>query len=430
MTISHNFSFVKIIAVIILNFTGFTGAECLDYGIKPDSSQNQADKIQNYLNCLAQQKGGTASLPAGKYILRQPLTIPTSVTLQGSWNGPHHGIIEKGTVLYAYPGRGSQYGKPLITLQQSSAIKGLTIIYPEQKLDDIQPYPWTIKGSGMHNVIENVTLANSYNGICIGPENNELHFIHNVYGCVLRRGIFINNTTDIGRIENVHFNPHFWPRSGHKGVPEDAKPNPDIAVAKYMNQNLEAFIFGRTDWQYVTNTFVFGAKTGYLFKKTENGVCNGQFSGIGADMNRVCVYIENTAPYGILVTNGQFVPGNLVKNDKTINPVGILTSENFTGKASFNNCAFWGPSHQVLKQKGHGFISLVNSLLTVNSDSKPVIELLSGSTALRNLNFDKQADHIYIAQDVQRAVISENFAPRKLVLINCAKGKVILSNNP
>jgi hypothetical protein len=166
-----------------------------------------------------------------------------------------------------------------------------------------------------------------------------------------------------------------------------------------------------------------------LFKKTANGVCNGQLSGIGADMNRVCLYIEDTAPYGILVTNGQFVAGNLVKQDKDIYPVAISASEDFTGKASFSNCAFWGPPYQVLRQKGNGYISLSNSLVTVNSNNKPVIELFSGSTSVRNLYFDKQADHIYVGPEVKRAVISENSAPKRLVLKNRAGERVIFSNN-
>jgi hypothetical protein len=419
-----------IIILLSVSLAGFAEISYIDFDIKPDCQKDQAGKIQRYLDFMASKKGGTAYLPAGKYILQESLVIPTSVTLEGSWQMPHHGIKDKGTVFYAYPDRGNEAGKALVTLTQSSAIKGVTILYPEQSLDDIEPYPWTIKGTGMHNVVENVTLANSYNGICIGPENNELHFIHNVYGCVLRRGIFIDNTTDIGRIENVHFNPHFWPRSTHKGVPEDAKPNPDIAVAKYMNRHLQAFILGRTDWQYVTNTFVFGAKTGYLFKKTDNGVCNGQFSGIGADMNRTCVYIENTPPYGILINNGQFVPGNLVKEDSGVAPVAILTSKEFTGKASFSNCAFWGPPYQALVEHGKGFVSVANSLVKVNSPDKPIFELQSGSASLRNLHFDKQALHIFVGPDIKRAIISENFAPKKLVIKNLSGDKVISSNNP
>ena len=54
-------------------------------------------------------------------------------------------------------------------------------------------------------------------------------------------------------------------------------------VTGFTEKNLEAFIFGRADWEYVTNTFVWGARVGYHFIKTPDGACNGQFMGIGAD---------------------------------------------------------------------------------------------------------------------------------------------------
>ena len=50
--------------------------------------------------------------------------------------------------------------------------------------------------------------------------------------------------------------------------------------------------FGRTDWEYVNNTFVFPVKIGYRFVKTQAGAANGQFCGIGADEAQVCVKVE------------------------------------------------------------------------------------------------------------------------------------------
>ena len=47
--------------------------------------------------------------------------------------------------------------------------------------------------------------------------------------------------------------------------------------------NGEAFVFGRTDWQYVFNTFCYGYRVGYRFIETKEGMCNGNFLGIGAD---------------------------------------------------------------------------------------------------------------------------------------------------
>jgi len=38
-------------------------------------------------------------------------------------------------------------------------------------------------------------------------------------------------------------------------------------VNRYLKEHLEAFTIGRSDWEYITNTFVFIAKTGYRFMR-------------------------------------------------------------------------------------------------------------------------------------------------------------------
>lgn len=42
-----------------------------------------------------------------------------------------------------------------------------------------------------------------------------------------------------------------------------------------------AFVFARTDWEYVFNTFAFGYAIGYHFIASPQGSCNGNFLGIG-----------------------------------------------------------------------------------------------------------------------------------------------------
>src|SRR6185437_12491549 len=146
--------------------------------------------------------GGDVNLPPGVYLIAGHLAVPTGVVVQGSWEEPHHGAWEKGTTLLLTGGRGQEDGPAAITLEQSSAVRGLTMVWPEETAANIAPYPWAIHGVGMHNTIENVTFLNAYQGIKIGQPSSELHLIRNVFGCVLRRGIFIDSTTDVGRVEN------------------------------------------------------------------------------------------------------------------------------------------------------------------------------------------------------------------------------------
>ena len=74
-----------------------------------------------------------------------------------------------------------------------------------------------------------------------------------------------------------------------------------------MWKNCEGFIFARTDWEYVTNTFIFPVNIGYHFIATKNGAMNGQLCGIGADAANRCIVVDEIQPMGLLITNGQFV---------------------------------------------------------------------------------------------------------------------------
>jgi len=174
--------------------------------------------------------------------------------------------------------------------------------------------------------------------------------IRSVVGCVLRRGIFVDFCTDIGRIENVQFHCHWW---STKAVGGDWKP-----VHEFMWKNLEAFIFGRTDWEYVNNTFVFPVNIGYRFIATKNGAANGQFAGIGADEAQICVKVDEIQPMGLLISNGQFV---CMHGDIRTE---VLVEKTCQGSVRLVNCAFWGPAKQCVVSHSRSFVSLSDCFLS------------------------------------------------------------------
>ncbi len=370
---------------------------------------------------------GRRTLRPGATLSAAALTVPSGVTLDGSWTAPHQALSDKGTVLLAYAGRGEEDGPAFIEMQPNSAITGLTILYPEQKLADVQPYPWTIHGRGLHCSVANVSLANSYQGIAMGPEGNELHLVRNVYGCVLRRGIFIDNCTDIGRLENVHFNPHYWSRSGLDGVSKGAKPSPDIAVAIYTQQHLEAFVFGRSDWQSVRDCFVFGAKVGYRFVHTPNGECNGQLAGISADACQYGVMVDAAQSAGLLISNGQFA---CTKLHKAAQPrYGIVTSKSFHSTLQLSNCSFWGSFTSFARIQGDGMFSIAQARMENNEG--PGIEVDGGRASIRDVYFVKSssAPQIYAGPHLLHMGVSNCFAEGGIRIKGDNVAKVLTSNN-
>jgi len=385
---------------------------------KADGSADSTGAIQRSLDEAA-KTGGPVWLPPGRFLVRGSLRIPPGVTLQGVMESPVWSAPLKGSVILATGGLEQEDGPALFELGHSSAVRGLTVWYPEQRTTNIVPYAWTFHLQGHDNTVENVTLINSYNGIRIGPEGNVRHRIRSVYGCVLRRGILVDDCSDIGRIENVQFHCHWW------SAPEVGGDwNP---VHKFMWENCEAFIFGRTDWEYVNNTFVFPVNIGYHFVQTKAGAANGQFSGIGADESQVCVKVEAIQPMGLLISNGQFV---CMHGDQRIE---VLVEKTCNGSVRLVNCAFWGPARQCVVSHSRSFVSLSDCYLSSSGREKNpgmfLVEADGGRLQVRGCSFGTDEPSIALRQGLKHAIVTENNGVRGVEILNELGGEAAMANN-
>jgi hypothetical protein len=365
-------------------------------------------------------EGGVVHAPRGNYLFKGHLNVPTAVTLAGLWQSvpAHNGIrnrglpkpTDDGTTFLVTEGAGSEDGPAFITLNTNSTLKGVVLYYPEQNVDDVpKPYPWAISMRGKNPAVLAVEMLNPYNGI--DATRNERHLIRDVHGQPLRRGILVDHIYDIGRIENVHFNP-WW----------SMKPK----LFQWQMENGEAFIFGKSDWQYVTNTFCFGYKIGYKFIRTKSGLCNGNFLGIGADDCHTALVVEQCAPYGLLITNGEFV--SFHGPDPTMIGIG----EANRGSVRFVNCAFWGPCNQIAKISGAGTVGFGDCTFTQwggQSGTRAAIQVKSGTVLIRGCEFRQDRPQIQLGKDVSRAIIAENVFTGSVRIDNKSEGNVQIGLN-
>jgi hypothetical protein len=383
-----------------------------------DGRSDTTALIQRVLD-QAGKLGGKVQLPPGRYLVKGSLRIPPGVTFEGVMDSPVWTQPLNGSIIMATGSRGQEDGPALFELNHSSAVRGVTVWYPDQQTTNITPYPWTFHLQGHDNTVENVTLINSYNGIRIGPEGNVRHRIRSVYGCVLRRGIYVDSCTDIGRIDNVQFHCHWWSTPQVHG---DWKP-----VHEFMWKNCEAFIFGRTDWEYVNNTFVYPANIGYRFIRTAAGMANGQFSGIGADEAQICVKVEEIQPMGLLISNGQFV---CMHGDQRIE---VLIDKTCAGSVRLVNCSFWGPARQCVVSHSRSFVSLSDCYLSSSGRKEnPAVYLVeadSGKLQVRGCSFGSDEPSIALRKGLQHAIITENNGVHGVEILNEVGGQAITANN-
>lgn len=390
------------------------------YGAKGDGTTDDTAAFQRALDAAGQAGGGVVTAGRGNYLFAGHLNVPQGVTLKGLWESvpAHNGVrdpgmpkpTDDGTTLLVTAGAGAEAGPPFITLQTNSTLKGVVVYYPEQNDDDVpKPYPWAIAMRGKNPAVLDVELLNPFNGI--DATGNERHLIRNVHGQPLRRGILVDAIYDIGRIENVHFNP-WW----------SMKPK----LFQWQMANGEAFLFARSDWQYVLNTFCFGYRVGYKFFRSEAGVCNGNFLGIGADDCWTALVVEQSAPYGLLITNGQFVSFH------GPDPTMIRVAKTHTGSVRMVNCAFWGPCRQIARVAGTGTVGFSDCTFTHwdnGDEGRHAIQADGGTILVRGCEFRRDRPQIELGESVRRAVISGNVFSGPARIANRSKGSIQIGEN-
>ncbi len=405
---------------------GLNARSVREFGAVGDGRHDDNDAIQKALDNADKQGGGIVFLPRGEYLIGGSLQIASDVVLEGIFRGPaSHGKLAfgnedmpgRGTTLLATGHKGSEHGPPLITMENSSCLAGVSIYYPDQNRDMRPvPYPWTIRMQGVNCTVDNVELLNPWQGI--NATGAKRHLIRNIVGQPLRTGIYVDDCQDIGRIENVQFVP-IWCTS--------------LATQELMFHEGEAFVFGRSDQQYVLDSFSLCYHAGFRFIKTKSGVCYGSFLGIGADACWHALMIEQTRFPGLLITNGMFASFNVWQFPSPhIDPIQVVVSPSFHGTVRFVNCSFWQQPKHVAHVAGSGTVGFSDCRFAAGTDSTaaPVIDVDSGKVLISGCEFQQTTRQIRLGENVCQAVITGNLFDGPMQIDNLSKVKIdTLSNN-
>ncbi len=415
-----------------------------DYGAKGDGVTDDTAAFQKALDEAGADGGGIVRVPVGNYMIKTHLSIPACVTLEGVWTAPpcptkvksHSPTLRQaqdaaagsedktwlsGSVLLAVEGAGKPDGTPFILLHANSVLKGMTIYYPDQKPDGPPtPYPWCVASAGADNTsIIDCLLVNPYQGVDFGTRVAGRHFIRNLYGQPLYKGLFIDVCFDVGRLENIHFWP-FW--TGH--VLGGKAPKMDEWVLK----NGTAFIFARSDWEYVSNCFAILYKTGIHFMKASDpGPGNYLMTQSGADCCDVALYVEETQGHsGVSFSNSQIF-GRIVVSEKNIGPV------------RFSSCGIFGASgkieaEEMIRIDGRGRVSFDNcSFYAIDPTPKTeqFMNVVGGRLGISNSVFIGTAGKapMVIGENVISAMITGNEFYSSKEIVNNAKKNVIIKDN-
>eukprot|EP00760_Papus_ankaliazontas_P001615 PhM_4_TR10537/c0_g1_i1/m.18431 len=393
-------------ALNVLNF-GAKNESCTNKTSASASGFDNTAPFQAAIDSAATTHGGAVVLvPAGCYHFFGSLTIPTGVTLEGTFGfAPGPGVVTSGSILFPHANKGNTDAAAFITQKgASSTVRGFLVEYPDQDPNNSPiPFPYTFSITGDTCALTDVELLNSYNGVYA---TGARHYIARLMGQPTNIGLYVDQIYDIGRIENVHWNPWYSP-----------KP-------KYITHQLmygRAFVFGRSDWEYVLNTFAFGYAIGYHFIETPTGSCNGNFLGIGMDLAyNASVQVDAAQSPGILITNGEFTAfhsGSFSSCcDWPATHVVVTGAGAQQGPVKFVDSSFWGPVNSIASLRGAAVTTTFSACEFVQWDGQygkgaPGLDLSYGNLIVTASTFaDGRAGRVQlgVGNESGRILISSN----------------------
>lgn len=395
--------------------------------------------------------GGVVYVPAGKYEFRSTATgtrrvkvsqggerhiedieynyvlkLHPGVQLVGEWTDPDTiGGKVRGTVLEVLVGKDSpscdsyvsntwndpEAGGELrttytsvadmfIEMNSSTGVTDLSIWYPEQDIDDVRPYPWTLyQMAGDNATVERVTLVNSYNGIYCSPA--ELHYIHDDRITALHKAIEVHVCTDIGRVEKVEVKPGYWAHSGLKGAPSESK------VRAYMLENATGFEMHRSDWEYISYLNVSGCNRGVWIGREPgyDDEPNAQLFELKVSDCADALYIQDVNPYGILISNSSFAAAE--------NGHSAYFFEDFDTSVQFNGVSFDGP----VVSDGQGGVISFECCRFAYTDGYP-LHLKNGNVLLTQCEFAGESGHVRLGVSAKSLGSLNSGHDRKLDIVS------------
>lgn len=425
-----------------------------NFGAKAQPGFDNRAAFQAAIDAAHNAGGGVVYIPAGNYEFRSVqigtrnvrvrrgteqsqkdfnyeyvLLLPPGVQLRGDWADPelNNGKV-LGTILEVRVGKNapnydasveswwndSQAGNALrttytsiadrfIEMREGTGVTHLSIWYPEQDINDVKPYPWTLfQTSGDCTTVEHVTLVNTYNGFYSAP--SELHYVLNSYITALNTGIEIHVCTDIGRIENVKINPKYWANSGLPGAPSLSK------VTGYTKANGTGFNMHRSDWEYVSYLYISGYKTGMWIGREPgySDTPNSQLYEIHVENCGNGLYVQDVNPYGLLISNSTFKAG---KDDNA-----VYFFNDFRTSVQFNGVDFDG---SIVSDGKDGVISFESC--TFDKYSEYALKINSGNVLLTQCDFKQPAGHVFLGENTNTLKSVNSGNNRKLNVENNSK---------
>ena len=345
-----------------------------DYsGVIPNDETDDAPGIQNAINFAFTSGGGIVFMPPGVYNFDSEITIKEGVELRGTLDFPHHtGMLSvtpgNGTLIYVNHNINSNSGAT-IQLENNSGIRGLAFHYPIQSLASgvATKFPWLIRFKGDNIYAINVFASNPYQYLDLYTFQSNNHYLENVMGIQLSKGIQIGSGSDNGKLRNVHFNGTFWGQT--------AFPNAGgLDLDAWNLKNSDGFTLGDVSNEEMFQCFTINVRYGLSLI---DGGPNGIAVNFGVDNSENALYAE--------ANNGfNFISTSLINKEYAEIGRIIEFSDLMKDTIAIHNLRVLGQPKYLVQQKGKESKLILNQVAFRTSDPDQIIQIEDGSLELIN----------------------------------------------
>ena len=309
--------------------------------------------------------GGIVFMPAGNYLISGKLELPQNTELLGESVGYHD--YSPSVIYVNYRGQGAD--DYLIGLSDGSGVQGVQFYLPfhdpkayelpdakdysyangknydvysdEFPIDklDLTEFPFLIRGKGESIWVENVGIANAWNGVDFASERCDNFVIRGLWGTCMNRGLTIGGGSENGRICGAWFTYGSW----WKVI------NRSVELSHYSFYASKAYRFGDCRNIQVLSAGCFGLCRGFEFvaeggKQPEN---ISIFRAV-ADMPFGTVALRMTCGDRISVLGASTGLNSSPKIDRIA--TALTVTDGMKGTAYFYGQNQWGNAKNILQE--------------------------------------------------------------------------------
>ena len=347
--------------------------------------------IQRAIDDCSKAGGGTVFLPVGEYLLQNSLYIRPFTALIGDYTDPD--LKEGyGTVILADVPSVDKKNPALIKIGASAGVRGLTVYYPDQNIDNVLPYPYTffVEGNGdyMLSSITDCTLINSYRGIGVSAECeegiyqcHEMFTLENVKGTCLYEGLSAHNSADVDTVKTLYLLNDYWAQAGERfSAPEKEK------IDRYTREHGYGLVLGDIEWPQFSDVKISDRYIGIDFREGIRYCFSGEFTDLYIEkctigMNIPDGFVQKRGEsWGTAVTSGViegsrfavYAPGNdsLILTDVDIK--GIVFGKEI--RRYYTDLSHYAPSYDKTYEKPVSVLYTVNADKTGHTDASRAVQ--------------------------------------------------------